>query len=478
MSIIVTGAAGFIGSNLLQALNRRGETDIIAVDDLTDGEQFRNLADADIADYLDQNDFLERYARGDFGTVRALFHQGACASTLESNGRYMMENNYRYSCRLLESSLELGVPFLYASSAAVYGAGRTFREARQYERPLNVYGYSKFLFDQRVRRALPQARSQVVGLRYFNVYGPREEHKGRMASVAYHCYQQLRRDGRVELFGEHGGFPPGGHLRDFVAVEDVARVNLHFFDHPQRSGIFNLGSGQARTFNEVALAVINSVRANADQPPLSLQQAVESGLLGYREFPSRCGRATRATPAPTWSCCARRATATISRAWKRASPATAAGWRAAPEGSRSAAQRPAHRGAGEAQLRQQGQQRQHPEGRADPERALQADPPAMPRPPIQEPAITPSMMQAVCTELTSMLLWPTRAPRVTSAGFIDTPVRPITTSAATATAGTCPNRAKATIAAMAASRPKARTAMVWRSARRPTMLLPTSVARP
>ncbi len=254
MSIIVTGAAGFIGSNLLQALNRRGETDIIAVDDLTDGEQFRNLADADIADYLDQNDFLERYARGDFGTVRALFHQGACASTLESNGRYMMENNYRYSCRLLESSLELGVPFLYASSAAVYGAGRTFREARQYERPLNVYG-------------------------------PREEHKGRMASVAYHCYQQLRRDGRVELFGEHGGFPPGGHLRDFVAVEDVARVNLHFFDHPQRSGIFNLGSGQARTFNEVALAVINSVRANADQPPLSLQQAVESGLLGYREFP-------------------------------------------------------------------------------------------------------------------------------------------------------------------------------------------------
>ncbi|MCO2261823.1 ADP-glyceromanno-heptose 6-epimerase [Pseudomonas aeruginosa] len=286
MSIIVTGAAGFIGSNLLQALNRRGETDIIAVDDLTDGEQFRNLADADIADYLDQNDFLERYARGDFGTVRALFHQGACASTLESNGRYMMENNYRYSCRLLESSLELGVPFLYASSAAVYGAGRTFREARQYERPLNVYGYSKFLFDQRVRRALPQARSQVVGLRYFNVYGPREEHKGRMASVAYHCYQQLRRDGRVELFGEHGGFPPGGHLRDFVAVEDVARVNLHFFDHPQRSGIFNLGSGQARTFNEVALAVINSVRANADQPPLSLQQAVESGLLGYREFPA------------------------------------------------------------------------------------------------------------------------------------------------------------------------------------------------
>lgn len=286
MYTIVTGAAGFIGANIVKALNERGVTRIIAVDNLSKADKFRNLVDCEIADYLDKEDFIQRLQHGHFdGDIEAIFHEGACSDTMETDGRYMMENNYRYSCRLLESSLELGVPFLYASSAAVYGAGRTFREARQYERPLNVYGYSKFLFDQRVRRALPQARSQVVGLRYFNVYGPREEHKGRMASVAYHCYQQLRRDGRVELFGEHGGFPPGGHLRDFVAVEDVARVNLHFFDHPQRSGIFNLGSGQARTFNEVALAVINSVRANADQPPLSLQQAVESGLLGYREFP-------------------------------------------------------------------------------------------------------------------------------------------------------------------------------------------------
>ena len=285
MSIIVTGAAGFIGSNLVKALNRRGESDIIAVDDLTEGDKFRNLADCDIADYLDKRDFVERYARGGFGVVRALLHQGACSSTLEGDGRYLMDNNYRYSCDLLEASLKLGVPFLYASSAAVYGGGRDFRELREYERPLNAYGYSKFLFDQRVRRALPQARSQVVGLRYFNVYGPREQHKGRMASVAFHCFEQFRASGKVQLFGEYGDYPAGGHLRDFVSVEDVARVNLHFLDNPGRSGIFNLGSGRAQPFNDVALAVINSLRAQQDQPPLSLQQAIAQGLLEYIDFP-------------------------------------------------------------------------------------------------------------------------------------------------------------------------------------------------
>ena len=196
-----------------------------------------------------------------------------------------MDNNYRYSCDLLEASLKLGVPFIYASSAAVYGAGRDFRELREYERPLNAYGYSKFLFDQRVRRALPQARSQIVGLRYFNVYGPREQHKGRMASVAFHCFEQFRASGKVQLFGEYGDYPAGGHLRDFVYVDDVARVNLHFLDNPGRSGIFNLGSGRAQPFNDVALAVINSLRAQQDQPPLDLQQAIAQGLLEYVEFP-------------------------------------------------------------------------------------------------------------------------------------------------------------------------------------------------
>ncbi|QBF28963.1 ADP-glyceromanno-heptose 6-epimerase [Pseudomonas tructae] len=285
MTIIVTGAAGFIGSNLVQALNQRGETEIIAVDDLSDGDKFRNLADGEIADYLDKDDFLHRFRAGQFGKVRAVLHQGACSSTVESDGRVMMDNNYRYSRDLLDAAQGLQVPLLYASSAAVYGAGRDFREQRECERPLNVYGYSKFLFDQRVRRQLPQARSQIVGLRYFNVYGPREQHKGAMASVALHCFNQYQADGKVSLFGSYGGYPSGGHLRDFVAVEDVVRVNLFFLERPQLSGLFNVGSGRAQPFNDVALAVINRLREQQDQPPLSLEMALLEGVLEYSEFP-------------------------------------------------------------------------------------------------------------------------------------------------------------------------------------------------
>ncbi|MGE8392778.1 ADP-glyceromanno-heptose 6-epimerase [Pseudomonas sp. BIGb0427] len=285
MTIIVTGAAGFIGSNLVQALNQRGETEIIAVDDLSDGDKFRNLADSEIADYLDKDDFLQRFGRGQFGKVRAVLHQGACSSTVEGDGRLMMDNNYRYSRDLLDAAQGLQVPLLYASSAAVYGAGRDFREQRECERPLNVYGYSKFLFDQRVRRQLPQARSQIVGLRYFNVYGPHEQHKGAMASVALHCFNQYQANGKVSLFGSYGDYPSGGHLRDFVAVEDVVKVNLFFLDRPQLSGLFNVGSGRAQPFNDVALAVINRLREQQDQPPLSLEMALLEGILEYSEFP-------------------------------------------------------------------------------------------------------------------------------------------------------------------------------------------------
>ncbi|PRA70196.1 ADP-glyceromanno-heptose 6-epimerase [Pseudomonas sp. MYb187] len=285
MTIIVTGAAGFIGSNLVQALNRRNETEIIAVDDLTDGDKFRNLADCEIADYLDKDDFLERFARGQFGKVRAVLHQGACSSTVEGDGRFMMDNNYRFSRNLLDAAQALQVPMLYASSAAVYGAGRDFREQRECERPLNVYGYSKFLFDQHVRRLLPAARSQIVGLRYFNVYGPHEQHKGTMASVALHCFNQYQAHGKVSLFGSYGDYPSGGHLRDFVSVEDVVKVNLHFLDHSRLSGLFNVGSGRAQPFNEVAMAVINRLREQQDQPPLSREMALLEGILEYSDFP-------------------------------------------------------------------------------------------------------------------------------------------------------------------------------------------------
>ena len=285
MSIIVTGAAGFIGSNLVKALNLRGERDIIAVDDLTDGDKFRNLADCDIAHYFDKRDFVQRFADRQLGDVRAVLHQGACSSTVEHDGRLMMDNNYRYSCDLLQACQDQSVPLVYASSAAVYGSGTDFREVRECERALNVYGWSKSLFDQRVRQLLPRARSQIVGLRYFNVYGLREQHKGRMASMVWHCVNQYRERGFVELFGEYGNYPAGGHLRDFVSVQDVVKVNLHWLDHPHTGGIFNVGTGRARSFNDLALATINSLRAAEDRPPLTLETALLEGVLRYCEFP-------------------------------------------------------------------------------------------------------------------------------------------------------------------------------------------------
>ncbi|CAG9179574.1 ADP-glyceromanno-heptose 6-epimerase [Cupriavidus pampae] len=289
MTIIVTGAAGLIGSNLVKGLNDRGEHDIIAVDNLTRAEKFNNLVDCEIADYVDKQEFLARFARGDFGKVRAVFHEGACSDTMETDGRYMMENNYRYTLALMESCLEQATQFLYASSAATYGASTTFREDREFERPLNVYGYSKFLFDQVVRRRLSSARasslSQIVGFRYFNVYGPREAHKGRMASVAFHNFNQFRSEGIVKLFGEYGGYGPGMHSRDFVSVEDVVKVNLFFLDHPEKSGIFNLGTGRAQPFNDIAQTVVNTLREADDRPPLSLEDMVQEGLVEYIKFP-------------------------------------------------------------------------------------------------------------------------------------------------------------------------------------------------
>ncbi|TAK90225.1 MAG: ADP-glyceromanno-heptose 6-epimerase [Burkholderiaceae bacterium] len=284
MSIVVTGAAGFIGSNLVKALNERGETDIIAVDNLAQADKFRNLVDCELVDYLDQDEFLERVQNGSLGQVRAILHQGACSDTMETDGRYMMENNFRYSQHLLSYCLRHQVPYLYASSAATYGGSDTFVEQRQYEKPLNVYGYSKFLFDQVVRKVLPTAHTPITGFRYFNVYGPRENHKGRMASVAFHNFNQFRVEGKVKLFEGWDGYQAGCQQRDFVSVEDVVKVNLHFLDHPH-SGIFNLGTGRAQTFNDVAMTVVNTLRQQQGQPALPLEALVQQGLLEYIPFP-------------------------------------------------------------------------------------------------------------------------------------------------------------------------------------------------
>lgn len=257
--IIVTGGAGFIGSNLIQTLNQHGEEDILLVDNLTNGHKMHNIADLNIADYMDKNEFIERLANPNFLThIRAVFHQGACSATTEWDGHYIMANNYDYSKRLLAWCQTKHVPFIYASSASVYGMGNNgFRVDRDCEKPINMYAYSKFQFDQYVRRILPRANSQIVGLRYFNVYGSREQHKGSMSSTVYHFNQQLHTSDEVKLFAGCDGYDDGEQQRDFVYVNDVVAVNLWFLYHSKRSGIYNVGTGKAETFNTMAQTVID-----------------------------------------------------------------------------------------------------------------------------------------------------------------------------------------------------------------------------
>ena len=290
--ILVTGAAGFIGSNLIRALNRRGERDIIAVDDLSTGDRFRNLTDLAIADYFDKDEFLGVLPK--LPALSQAFHQGACSDTMEHDGRFMLANNYRWTHTLFDWCQHHRVPLVYASSAAVYGGASAFTEDPANELPLNVYGYSKLLFDQIVRRAMAQAGAgglpaPVVGLRYFNVYGPGEQHKGRMASVAFHQYRQWHGEQCVRLFDGWDGWAPGGQSRDFVHVDDVVAVNLWFADQARSgraiSGVFNCGTGRAQPFNDVGLTVVNTLRSQAGQAALTLDQAVAAQWIRYFDFP-------------------------------------------------------------------------------------------------------------------------------------------------------------------------------------------------
>lgn len=255
--IIVTGGAGFIGSNLVKGLNEQGRKDILVVDNLSDGAKFTNLADCEIADYQDKTDFMAQLkARQLPADIEAVFHLGACSATTEWDGRYMMENNYEYTKQVFHYCIEKRIPMIYASSAAVYGGSEVFKESLENERPLNVYGYSKFLFDQYLRRHQADIQSQVVGLRYFNVYGPREAHKGSMASVAFHLNNQMHESGRVKLFAGSDGYGDGEQRRDFIYVGDTVKAKLWFLANPDKSGIFNLGTGRAQPFNDVANAVL------------------------------------------------------------------------------------------------------------------------------------------------------------------------------------------------------------------------------
>ncbi|MGE3772200.1 MAG: ADP-glyceromanno-heptose 6-epimerase [Gammaproteobacteria bacterium] len=256
--IVVTGGLGFIGSNLVHALNARGREDLIVVDDFTDGRKIANLREATIGDYHDRRDFLARFERlSRTGTgIELVYHLGACSDTTEWDGRRMMDDNFVYSRDLLDLCEVRGIPFVYASSAAVYGLSARCVEEPRSEAPLNVYGYSKLAFDQHVRQRLGRARSRIVGLRYFNVYGPREQHKGRMASVVLHFDDQLKRDGVLRLFGASHGVGPGEQRRDFIHVDDVVAQTLWCGETAGVTGVYNCGTGVAASFNEVARAVV------------------------------------------------------------------------------------------------------------------------------------------------------------------------------------------------------------------------------
>ena len=272
--IVVTGGAGFIGSNLVHTLNARGRDDIVLVEEFSDGRKCANLADARIADYFDRDEWLAlmRANGGQDLDIECVYHLGACSDTTNWDGRMMMDNNFSYSRALFDYCTARGIPLVYASSAAVYGRGSRFREEPAFEHPLNVYGYSKLAFDQYVRHKLPRTKSLVAGLRYFNVYGPREQHKGRMASVALHLHRQLEQDGRVRLFGASHGYGPGEQRRDFVHVDDVVDITLWLGAQGHgASGIYNCGTGRAEPFNAIAAAVLEFHRR---------------GTLEYIDFPA------------------------------------------------------------------------------------------------------------------------------------------------------------------------------------------------
>ncbi len=262
--IIVTGGAGFIGSAVVWRLNQKGEKDILIVDHLGETEKWKNLVPLRFSDYLDRDAFIDRIEKGDFGSrIRAILHLGACSSTTETDAGYLMENNYRYTLRLAAwQEQHPNCRFIYASSAATYGDGAQGDrddEASLYTlRPLNIYGYSKHLFDlYALRRGWLH---RIAGLKYFNVFGPNEDHKGDMRSVINKAYPEMREYGRIRLFESYRqDYGDGDQLRDFIYVKDAVEMTLFFLENRRANGLFNLGTGRARSWNDVARAMFKAL---------------------------------------------------------------------------------------------------------------------------------------------------------------------------------------------------------------------------
>jgi len=267
MSIVVTGGAGFIGSCMVRTLNDAGFTDIIIVDNIASTEKWKNLCNKKFTEYIKKRDFISRLSG--LKNVSHVLHFGACSSTTEANFDYLIDNNLNYTKALWNWCVERQIPFLYASSAATYGDGSCgYDDKAEIDglRPLNGYGYSKQLFDlwSRQQETCPP---QYVGFKFFNVYGPNEYHKGSMSSVIFHAYQEIQRGKRIQLFRSYrSNYADGGQLRDFVYVKDVCSVIMHFMTHPELNGLYNVGTGRAESFRDLAAAV-----ARAKDIPLEIE---------------------------------------------------------------------------------------------------------------------------------------------------------------------------------------------------------------
>lgn len=263
MTLIVTGGAGFIGSAIVWRLNGLGYDDILIVDRLDETDKWKNLAPLRFSDYIDADDFIDDLEL--FKDVKTIFHMGACSSTTERDSDYLIRNNYQYTKYLAEWSVANDVRFIYASSAATYGDGSAGMSDGSEDpdslRPLNMYGYSKHLFDKYAHRN--GLFDRIVGLKYFNVFGPNEGHKGDMRSVVNKAYSQITETGKLQLFkSHHPGYADGEFGRDFVYVKDAVEMTLHFMEN-RTSGLFNIGSGKMQTWKELAEAIFAAI----DLPP-------------------------------------------------------------------------------------------------------------------------------------------------------------------------------------------------------------------
>jgi len=283
--IIVTGGAGFIGSAIIAALNKRGIDNIVVVDELGSDLRWKNLVNLSFADYINKDDFLELVLEDDFHQdIKTVLHLGACSSTTETDATFLMQNNFQYTKLLATWAFEHDIRFIYASSAATYGDGsKGFiddEEKLDELRPLNMYGYSKHLFDLWARRH--GLLKEIAGLKYFNVFGPNEYHKADMRSFVLKAYEQIQADGKVRLFKSHNpDYADGQYKRDFLYVKDAVDMTLFFMDNPNVNGIFNIGAGSARTWNDMVTAVFAALDK---KPNIEFIEMPENLLKQYQYF--------------------------------------------------------------------------------------------------------------------------------------------------------------------------------------------------